>query len=76
MTVAAWLGIYLIRLGKFKPAVSIYLASVLCSGAIAYTAFGYQATDGNLTFIMILALSGIMLEEEPFGLPTQARPLH
>jgi signal transduction histidine kinase len=61
MTVAAWLGIYLIRLGKFKPAVSIYLASVLCSGAIAYTAFGYQATDGNLTFIMILALSGIML---------------
>jgi signal transduction histidine kinase len=61
MTVAAWLGIYLIRLGKFKPAVSIYLASVLCSGAIAYTAFGYQATDGNLTFIMVLALSGIML---------------
>ncbi|RUL64214.1 histidine kinase [Dyella dinghuensis] len=61
MTITAWLGIYLIRLGKFKPAVSIYLGSVLCSGAIAYTAFGYQATDGNLTFIMILALSGIML---------------
>jgi signal transduction histidine kinase len=61
MTISAWLGIYLIRLGKFKPAVSIYLASVLCSGAVAYTAFGYQATDGNLTFIMILALSGMML---------------
>jgi signal transduction histidine kinase len=61
MTIAAWLGIYLIRLGKFKPGVSIYLASVLGSGAVAYTVFGYQATDGNLTFIMILALSGMML---------------
>jgi signal transduction histidine kinase len=61
MTVAAWVGIYLIRIGKFKPAVSLYLASVLCSGAVAYTAFGYQATDGNLTLIMVLALSGIML---------------
>jgi signal transduction histidine kinase len=61
MTLSAWFGIYLIRIGKFKLAVSIYLASVLCSGAIAYTAFGYQATDGNLTFIMILALAGMML---------------
>jgi signal transduction histidine kinase len=61
MTISAWLGIYLIRLGRFKPAVSIYVASVLCSGAVAYTAFGYQATDGNLTFIMILAISGMML---------------
>jgi signal transduction histidine kinase len=61
MTLSAWLGFYLIRLGKFKPGVSIYLASVLGSGAVAYTVFGYQATDGNLTFIMILALSGMML---------------
>lgn len=61
MTLSAWFGIYLIRIGKFKLAVSIYLASVLCSGAVAYTAFGYQATDGNLTFIMILALAGMML---------------
>jgi signal transduction histidine kinase len=61
MSISAWLGIYLIRSGHFRVAASIFLATVLCSGAVAYTAFGYQATDGNLTFIMILALSGMML---------------
>jgi signal transduction histidine kinase/ActR/RegA family two-component response regulator len=61
MTVSAWLGLYLIRKGRFRPAVSIYVAVVLGSGALAYAAFGYQATDGNLTLVAILALSGMML---------------
>lgn len=61
MTLSAWLGFYLIRRGRFRPAVSQYVATMLCSGALAYAAFGYHATDGNLTLIMILALSGMML---------------
>jgi signal transduction histidine kinase len=61
MTVTAWLSLYLIRKGKFRLAVSIFLSTVLVCGAVAYIAFGYHATDGNLTFIMVLALSGLML---------------
>ncbi len=61
MTAVAWLGLYLIRTGKFRPAVSLYLAVVLGSGALAYAAFGYRATDGSITLIMVLALSGMML---------------
>ncbi|HEY4146616.1 sensor histidine kinase [Pinirhizobacter sp.] len=61
MTVSAWLGFYLIRAGRFPLAVSQYVATMLGSGAVAYAAFGYHATDGNLTLMMILALSGMML---------------
>jgi signal transduction histidine kinase len=61
MTLSAWIGIYLIRSGKFRVAVAQYVATVLCSGALAYAAFGYHATDGNLTLIATLALSGMML---------------
>ncbi|WP_213947110.1 ATP-binding protein [Luteibacter sp. dw_328] len=61
MTVSAWLGFYLIRRGRFPPAVSQFVATMLACGAVAYAAFGYHATDGNLTLMMILALSGLML---------------
>jgi signal transduction histidine kinase len=61
MTVSAWLGFYLIRRGRFPLAVAQFVATMLASGAVAYAAFGYHATDGNLTLMMILALSGLML---------------
>lgn len=61
MTVSAWLGFYLIRRGRFPPAVAQFVATMLACGAVAYAAFGYHATDGNLTLVMILALSGLML---------------
>jgi signal transduction histidine kinase len=61
MTVSAWLGFYLIRKGRFPLAVAQFVATMLASGAVAYAAFGYHATDGNLTLMMILALSGLML---------------
>jgi signal transduction histidine kinase len=55
------LGFYLIRAGRFPLAVSQFVATMLASGAVAYASFGYHATDGNLTLMMILALSGLML---------------
>jgi signal transduction histidine kinase len=61
MTMSAWTSLYLIRLGRFRHAVALYIGVVLCSGALAYTAFGYRATDGSLTMIMVLALGGMML---------------
>jgi signal transduction histidine kinase len=61
MTVSAWLGFYLIRRGRFPLAVAQFVGTMLASGAVAYAAFGYHATDGNLTLMMILALSGLML---------------
>jgi signal transduction histidine kinase len=61
MTVSAWLGLRLIRRGRFPLAVAQFVATMLVSGAVAYAAFGYHATDGNLTLMMILALSGLML---------------
>ncbi|SDG68987.1 ATP-binding protein [Dyella sp. 333MFSha] len=61
MTVSAWLGLCLIRRGRFSQAVAQFVATMLACGAVAYAAFGYRATDGNLTLMMILALSGLML---------------
>jgi len=61
MTVSAWLGFMLVRMGRFPLAVAQFVGTMLVSGAVAYAAFGYHATDGNLTLILILALSGLML---------------
>jgi signal transduction histidine kinase/FixJ family two-component response regulator len=61
MTAAAWFGLYLIRKGQFRFAVTQYLTVLLSSAALAYAAFGSQAIDGNLTMVKILALSGLML---------------
>jgi len=61
MTISAWIGFFLIRRGRFPLAVAQFVGTMLVSGAVAYAAFGYHATDGNLTLMMILALSGLML---------------
>jgi signal transduction histidine kinase len=75
MTVSAWLGFYLIRAGRFPLAVAQYVATMLGSGALAYAAFGYHATDGNLTLMMILALSGMMLGRKALWLTYAAEAL-
>ncbi len=61
ITAACWLGIYLIRIGKFRFAVKQYLGVMLVSAVLGYVAFGYQATGGNIAMIEVLALSGLML---------------
>ena len=61
MTISAWIGFFLIRRGRFPLAVAQFVGTMLVCGAVAYAAFGYHATDGNLTLMMILALSGLML---------------
>lgn len=61
MTIAAWLGFYLIRVGKFRRAVTQFLATQLISGLFAYSAFGYKVSPGDSLLIMSLALGGLML---------------
>jgi signal transduction histidine kinase len=61
MTVAAWLGVYLIRIGKFKQAVTQFLAVQLVSGLFAYGTFGYKVSPGDSLLVMALALGGLML---------------
>ncbi|WP_266180563.1 sensor histidine kinase [Dyella humicola] len=61
ITVAAWLGVYLIRIGRFRQAVKQFLATQLISGLVAFAAFGYKVTPGDALLIMSLALGGLML---------------
>lgn len=61
MAAAAWIGIWMIRRGRFRPAVSLYVGVVLASAALAYGAFGYHENFVDLTLVVILTLSGLML---------------
>jgi signal transduction histidine kinase len=61
MALAAWIGIWLIRRGRFRPAVSLYVGVVLTSAGLAYGAFGYHENFVDLTLVVVLALSGLML---------------
>ncbi|RUL64534.1 histidine kinase [Dyella dinghuensis] len=61
MTVSAWVGFYLIRVGKFRQAVKQFLATLLISGVLAYGTFGYRVNPGDSLLIISLALGGLML---------------
>jgi signal transduction histidine kinase/CheY-like chemotaxis protein len=61
MALAAWIGIWLIRRGRFRPAVALYVGVVLTSAGLAYGAFGYHENFVDLTLVVVLALSGLML---------------
>ena len=61
MALAAWVGVWMIRQGRFRPAVSLYVGVVLGSAALAYGSFGYHENFVDLTLVVVLALSGLML---------------
>jgi signal transduction histidine kinase len=61
MTASAWFGLYLIRKGRFRQAVSQFLTTLLASGLLAFAAFGYRASPGDTLLVIALALGGLML---------------
>lgn len=61
ITVSAWLGLYLIRKGRFRQAVTQYLGALVASSLIAYATFGYGIWKADLVAFEALALSGLML---------------
>lgn len=61
ITVAAWLGFWLIRRGLFRQAVSQFIAIFLVSSLIAYSTFGYDQWPHDIQPVIELAIAGLML---------------
>ncbi len=61
MTASAWYGLWLIRRGQFRRAITQFLYVVIGSGLLAYATLGYWAIFSDMLPIMIIALSGLML---------------
>ncbi len=61
ITICAWIGFYLMRQGRFRPAVGVFLGGVLGAGLIAYSAFGLWVIQGDFYPLLAVALGGLML---------------
>jgi signal transduction histidine kinase/CheY-like chemotaxis protein len=60
MTVSAWAGLYLIRKGAFRLAVSQFLCAMTLATLIAYAAFGYLIWRADMVAFEVFALAGFM----------------
>lgn len=59
---AAWFGLWLIRRGHFRQAVSLFLVVLLATALVAYSSFGYLTWRRlDLVPVEALALSSLML---------------
>ncbi|SEM27299.1 Histidine kinase-, DNA gyrase B-, and HSP90-like ATPase [Pseudoxanthomonas sp. GM95] len=61
MTLAAWIGVWLIRRGKVKPATALFIGITLCSGIAANIAFGYQLQAFDPYPMMLLTLAALVI---------------
>ncbi|WP_430391246.1 sensor histidine kinase [Dyella sp. 20L07] len=61
MMAAAWGCLYLVRLGRFRMAVTVYLGVMLLSGAMAHAWFGLKRLSNDPFPLLILGLSGLVL---------------
>lgn len=61
MTASACYGVWLIRQGHFRRAVTQFVCIMLGSALLAYTVFGYWSVIGDLVPVMAIALGGLML---------------
>ncbi|TMN19105.1 histidine kinase [Pseudoxanthomonas sp. X-1] len=61
MTLAAWLGVWLIRRGRVKPATALFIGVTLCSGIAANIAFGYQLQAFDPYPMMMLTLAALVI---------------
>jgi signal transduction histidine kinase len=61
ITIAAWVGFYLIRRGLFRQAVSQFIAIFLASSLVAYSTFGYDQWPHDIQPVIELAIGGLML---------------
>jgi signal transduction histidine kinase/ActR/RegA family two-component response regulator len=60
MTASAWAGLYLIRKGAFRLAVSQFLCAMTLATLIAYAAFGYLIWRADMVAFEVFALAGFM----------------
>ncbi len=61
MTLAAWIGVWLIRRGQVKPATALFIGVTLCSGIAANIAFGYQLQAFDPYPMMLLTLAALVI---------------
>lgn len=61
MAVSAWVGVYLIRIGKFRESIIQYLSTLMISAIIYFTVMGIVDTRNDSSFFEALAISGLML---------------
>lgn len=61
MTLAAWSGLWLIRRGRLRGAVWLYLGTLFISAVIAYASLGFKASPRDMVPLLILTLGGLIL---------------
>ncbi|RAO74484.1 sensor histidine kinase [Dyella jiangningensis] len=61
IAVSAWVGVVLIRRGRFRLGIRQFLAIVLLSAAAAYAATGYSHSPPDPTPVLLMAVGGIVL---------------
>ncbi|SDQ81110.1 Histidine kinase-, DNA gyrase B-, and HSP90-like ATPase [Pseudoxanthomonas sp. CF125] len=61
MTLAAWLGVWMIRHGRVKTATAAFIGVTLCSGIAANIAFGYQLQAFDPYPMMLLTLAALVI---------------
>lgn len=61
MTVAAWSSLYLIRRGRFRPAVQLYIGVMLVAAVMAYAVIGLERLSNDPFPLLLLGLAGLML---------------
>jgi signal transduction histidine kinase len=61
IAVSAWIGVVLIRRGRFRLGIRQFLAVVLLSAAAAYAATGYSHSPPDPTPVLLMAVGGIVL---------------
>jgi signal transduction histidine kinase len=61
ITVMAWVSLGMIRHGRFRAAIMLFLATVLASASAAYATAGFQVSLTDKIPMLLLALGGLIL---------------
>jgi hypothetical protein len=61
MMVAAWSALYMIRQGRFREAVRMYISLMLVAAVLAYAAIGLERLSNDPFPMLLLGLGGLML---------------
>jgi signal transduction histidine kinase len=58
---SAWLALYWIRRGHFRPAVRMYIGTMLAAAVLAYAVIGLDRLSNDPLPLLLLGLAGLML---------------
>jgi len=61
ISLMAWVSVALIRRGRFRLAIMLFLATTLASAGAAYATAGFQPSQTDKLPVLLLALGGLVL---------------